>query len=328
MRHLAITTAAWVVGALTTLAVALSVLSPDPGAAKDDAPTESRIGSWSPEDVEQLVLTSVTGQTTTLERVADASTLSVRVSRDGVSWAGGPKALALWAQWGRLDAQETFSSVSERDLAEQGLREGESASMTVRLRDGSEHAFLVGREGYGHRNTYIRRASREGSQNEAPVHLVDSAALRAVIGPKRGSMVDGLFGAEPVFMTRAEVTMEGASVVLEHREREKTADQGDTWAVASADERAAMQSHAWMSAVLGLEPLRPGGPKRELGPDEGVRVIVTLTEGATQSVQIVKERVDGVERVFAKSAHTRHWVELYAGEGAFVLERVRPLFAQ
>lgn len=164
---------------------------------------------------------------------------------------------------------------------------------------GKTHAFDVGAEGYGHRNTYVRDVGT------GKVYLVDGAALRPLLRGDERLPERRLMESEMVDLDRVEVTSAGKTVVFE--QRNKADAQNAFWAVPGSDE-ANLSARTWIEKFARMRSI--GNPESMGDAAEVLRLKAVSGKTVSEIVLYRSQKADGTQTWFGKSDFTRGLVEL------------------
>lgn len=190
----------------------------------------------------------------------------------------------------RIEADESL-------LEEFGLSPA-SATLTLSGR-GRTHIFEVGKEGYGHRDFYVR------DKKTSQVYLVDGGAIRPLTRAEDRLPERRLVDAEAWDIESLVVEFEGQTLGFEHRNREdRTAS---SWVRTGTQEKD-MSAQAWIDKFLRMRSIRTVASE----PEGLTTVLEIRVKTAKQETLVTIQKVgEGeTEKWYARSEFTRGVVEI------------------
>lgn len=164
---------------------------------------------------------------------------------------------------------------------------------------GRKHQFEVGKEGYGHRDYYVRDVQT------GRVFLVDGGAIRPLTRAEDRLPERRLIGAESWDIEQIAVKTSDVSEVFEQRNREDRL--ASFWARAGSTERN-VSAQAWIEKFLRMRSIRTA-PQRPENLESVLRISIKTGAGVSD-VELFRMTQDEVEKWYALSPIARGLVEI------------------
>ncbi len=234
------------------------------------------------------------------------------------SFKGGASAEKLVELVAPLRAKRVLDAVPEDQLGELGL--AEPSARLIIVHGGKQRGFELGDTVFGGDSRYVR------DTENGRVYLLDARVLRPLASAHHSMIDRELFRLRAPDIVSVEVEADGQSITLEHRNR---ADANAAyWGAAQSDTEHATGG-AWINKALRLRA-------RDFLPEEdtpaGAKMILVFTvrgEGEDGLVRVELRRgtgESGDEAWYARSDHTRGWVQVYKSQASQLAADVGTLF--